>query len=147
VFEPGDLPQVLAIGRAAFVFDRFHADPQLSPAIADRVNESWTRNCCLGSAADVTVLAEDEGRIASFVACRADREARRGSIILVATAEWARGRGMARRANSAALQWFAGQGMDSVEVGTQFRNIPAARLFQSLGFRLFQTALTFRRIL
>lgn len=147
VFEPGDLPQVLAIARTAFVFDRFHADPQLSPAIADRVNECWTRNCCLGSAADITVLAEDEGRISSFVACRADREARRGNIILVATAEWARGRGMARRASLAALHWFAGQGMESVEVGTQFRNIPAACLFQSLGFRLFQTALTFRRIL
>jgi dTDP-4-amino-4,6-dideoxy-D-galactose acyltransferase len=147
IFEPRDLPQVLAIARTAFVFDRFHADPQLSPAIADRVNESWTRNCCLGSAADITVLSEDGGRISSFVACRADREARRGSIILVATAEWARGRGMARRASLAALHWFAGQGMESVEVGTQFRNIPAACLFQSLGFRLFQTALTFRRIL
>lgn len=147
IFEPRDLPQVLAIGRTAFVFDRFHADPQLSRAVADRVNESWTRNCCLGIAADVTVLAEDEERIASYVTCRADREARRGTIILVATAEWARGRGMARRASSAALHWFAGQGMESVEVGTQFRNIPAVRLYESLGFRLFHTGLTFRRIL
>ncbi|HLK21560.1 MAG TPA: GNAT family N-acetyltransferase [Bryobacteraceae bacterium] len=147
LFNPADLPQVMAIGRTAFVFDRFHSDPQLAPSLADRVNENWTRNCCLGISADVALVAEDEGRIASYVACRTDRESRCGSIILIATAGWARGRGMARRASLAALHWFRRQGMEYVEVGTQFRNIPAAGLFQNLGFRLFQTALTFRRTL
>lgn len=146
-FEPKDLPEVLEIGRTAFVFDRFHADPALSPAVADQVNENWTRNCCLGKAADAVVVAEEEDRVASYVTCRTESQARRGIIILVATAEWARGRGVARRASSAALYWFAGQGMESVEVGTQLRNIPAARLYESLGFRLIRTSLTFRKIL
>jgi RimJ/RimL family protein N-acetyltransferase len=145
--EPRDLPEVLEIGRTAFIFDRFHSDPALSPAVADQVNESWTRNCCLGIAAEAVVVAEEECRVASYVTCRTDREARRGIIILVATAEWARGRGAARRASSAALNWFAGQGMESVEVGTQLRNIPAARLYESLGFRLTRTSFTFRKIL
>lgn len=147
LFEPSDLPQVLEIGRTAFIFDRFHADPALSPAVADQVNESWTRNCCLGLAADAVVVAEDESRVASYVTCRADREASRGTIILVATAEWARGRGAARRASSAALHWFSTQGLQSVEVGTQLRNIPAARLYEGLGFRLIRTSLTFRKLL
>jgi len=147
LFEPKDLPEVLEIGRTAFVFDRFHADPSLSPSIADQVNENWTRNCCLGIAADAVVVAEQEERVASYVTCRVDRPAKRGIIVLVATAEWARGRGAARRASSAALHWFAGQGMESVEVGTQLRNIPAARLYESLGFRLIRTSLTFRKIL
>jgi ribosomal protein S18 acetylase RimI-like enzyme len=147
LFEPKDLPEVLEIGRTAFIFDRFHADPALSPAIADRVNENWTRNCCLGIAADAVVVAEEEERVAGYVTCRADHPARRGIIILVATAEYARGRGVARRASSAALDWFASQGMESVEVGTQLRNIPAARLYESLGFRLARTSLTFRRML
>jgi len=147
LFEPRDLPEVLEIGRTAFVFDRFHADPALSPAVADRVNETWTRNCCLGIAANTVVVAEEEERVASYVTCRTDQQARRGTIILVATAQWARGRGAARRASGAALHWFAGQGMESVEVGTQFRNIPAARLYESLGFRLTRTSLTFRKVL
>jgi RimJ/RimL family protein N-acetyltransferase len=147
MFEPRDLPQVLEIGRTAFIFDRFHADHVLSPSVADQVNESWTRNCCLGIAADAVVVAEEGERIASYVTCGTNREARRGIIILVATAEWARGRGAARRASSAALDWFASEGMESVEVGTQLRNIPAARLYESLGFRLTRTSFTFRKIL
>jgi dTDP-4-amino-4,6-dideoxy-D-galactose acyltransferase len=147
MFEFKDLPEVLEIGRTAFIFDRFHADPALSPAVADQVNECWTRNCCLGTADDAVVVAEEDSRIASYVACRADRKARRGIIILVATAQWARGRGAARRSSSAALHWFASQGIEDVEVGTQLRNIPAARLYESLGFRLIRTSLTFRKIL
>lgn len=147
LFESRDLPEVLKIGRTAFIFDRFHADPALSQAVADRVNESWTRNCCLGTAADAVVVAEEDGRVASYVTCRADRNAGHGVIILVATAEWARGRGAARRASAAALHWFDVQGLETVEVGTQIRNIPASRLYETLGFRLTRTSLTFRKVL
>lgn len=147
LFQPKDMDEVLAIGRTAFVYDRFHADPALSPEVADRLNETWTRNCCLGTAADAVVVTEEEGRVASYVTCRADRERLSGVIILVATAEWARGRGAARRATLAALDWFRTQGMKSVEVGTQMRNIPASRLYESLGFRLIRTSLTFRKLL
>jgi RimJ/RimL family protein N-acetyltransferase len=147
LFEPKDLPEVLEIGRTAFIFDRFHADPTLPSTVADQVNASWTRSCCLGTAADAVVVAEEDGRIASYVTCRADRRAGNGIIILVATAAWARGRGAARRASSAALHWFAEQGLGTVEVGTQLRNIPAARLYESLGFRLTRTSLTFRKLL
>ncbi len=147
LLEPRDLPEVLEIGRTAFIFDRFHADPSLSPAVADQVHESWTRNCCLGSAADAVVVAEEEKRVASYVTCRVDRERGYGIIILVATASWARGRGAARRASSAVLHWFTSQGLATVEVGTQLRNIPAARLYESLGFKLAATSLTFRKVL
>lgn len=147
LFAPQDLPLVLEIGRTAFAFDRFHADPVLLPKVADQINESWTRNCCLGISADSVLVAEEEGRVASYVACRTDHEKGSGIIVLVATAEWARQRGAARRVSSAALHWFSAQGLKSVEVGTQLRNIPAARLYESLGFRLIRTSLTFRRIL
>ncbi len=147
LFEARDLPEVLAIGRTAFVYDRFHADAALSTAVADRVNENWTRNCCLGMAADAVVVAEEGGRLASYVTCRADYAGGRGIIILVATAVWARGKGAARRASQAALHWFRRQGLQTVEVGTQIRNIPAARLYEGLGFRMIRTSLTFRKIL
>ena len=147
IFAPKDLPEVLEVGRTAYVFDRFHADPVLSSVVADRVHETWTRNCCLGIAADVVMVADEGGRVASYVTCKIDRSKHRGVIILVATAEWARGRGAARRASSAALHWFRSQRADAVEVGTQLRNIPAARLYESLGFRLIRTGLTFRKLL
>ena len=82
------------------------------------------------------VVSEDESHVVSYVTCQTDSQTRRGIIILVATAEWARGRGAAWRASMAALHWFVGHGMRPVEVGTQLCNIPAARLYASLGFRL-----------
>lgn len=147
LFEVRDLPAVLEIARTAFTVDRFHADTALSSEVADRANESWTRNCCLGVAADAVLVVEEEGRIAGYVSCRADRERRYGVIVLVATAKWARGRGVGRRATLAALDWIGRQGLEAVEVGTQLRNIPAARLYEGLGFRLTRTSLTFRKVL
>jgi ribosomal protein S18 acetylase RimI-like enzyme len=147
LFEQADLPEVLAIGKSAFVFDRFHADPTLSKETADKLNESWTRNCCLGIAADAVLIGTEGIYIASYVTCRVDRQSRKGSIILVATAPQARGRGFAKRTSLAAIQWLASQGMVSVEVGTQFRNVPAARLYESLGFRQIRTSFTFRKVL
>jgi ribosomal protein S18 acetylase RimI-like enzyme len=147
LFELQDLPEIVEIGRTAFVFDRFHTDPALPADVGAQSNESWTRNCCLGIAADAVVVAEVDGRVASYVACREDRETGYGVIVLVATAEWARRRGAAHSASSGALRWFAAQGLSTVEVGTQLRNVPAARLYENLGFRLVRTSLTFRRLL
>lgn len=147
MFAPEDLLEVLEIARTAFIFDRFHADQSLSQAVADRVNENWTRNSCIGTAADAVFVAEEDGRVASYVTCQVDRKTLRGTIILVATAKWARGRGAAHRASESAIHWFARQGLKDVEVGTQLRNIPAARLYESLGFRMTRTSLTFRKVL
>lgn len=142
-----DLQAVLDIARTSFVYDRFHADPSLEPGTADRVNVVWTRNCCAGTAADAVLIAEEQGRVASYVAGRVDRKANQGVIVLVATAEWARRRGAARRATLAALHWFLQQGAEAVEVGTQLSNTPAARLYESLGFRTAATSLTLRILL
>ena len=147
LFQPRDLPEVSEIARTAFVFDRFHTDPALPAGVGDQSNENWTRNCCLGIAADAVVVAAVDGRVASYAACREDRDAGYGMIVLVATAEWARRRGAGRSASSAALRWFAARGLRIVEVGTQLHNMPAARLYENLGFRLVRTNLTFRKLL
>ncbi len=152
-FQPSDLAPVCAIARSAYALDRFHADTALGPGVADRLHETWVRNSCLGQAADHVVIAETGGAVAGFVTCKLDREAAAvlggplGSIVLVATAAAARGRGLARAATGGALDWFQGQGAAVVEVGTQLRNIPAGRLYESCGFRLRGVSLTLRRIL
>ena len=91
--------------------------------------------------------------MAGFVTCRLDREAAPvlggalGTIVLVATAAGARGRGVARHATLGALDWFRDQGAVMVEVGTQMRNIPAGRLYETCGFRLIGVSITLRRLL
>jgi ribosomal protein S18 acetylase RimI-like enzyme len=152
-FRADDLEAVCAIARSAYVLDRFHADTALVPGVADRLHETWVRNSCLGQVADYVVIAERDEVVAGFVTCKLDLEAAAvlggalGTIVLVATAAAARGRGLARAATLGALDWFREQGAAVVEVGTQLRNIPAGRLYESCGFRLRGVSLTLRRIL
>jgi ribosomal protein S18 acetylase RimI-like enzyme len=70
-----------------------------------------------------------------------------GTIVLVATAAEARGRGVARQATGAALASMRRHAVDVAQVGTQLANIPAARLYESCGFRLAGVDLTFRKLL
>lgn len=153
LYEPQDLRQILSIARSSYVFDRFHMDACLPTEAANRLNERWVENSCLGSAADAVVVALDEDFPVGYVTCQIDRYAAErlgvmfGTIGMVATDVLLRGRGVARAATYGALRWFAEQGVDFVEVGTQLCNIPAGRLYEQCGFRLVANSLTFRRLL
>jgi len=65
---------------------------------------------------------------------------------MVATAENARGQGVASLATLGALRWFREKGVRIVEVGTQLRNLAAGRLYEKCGFRLCGASLTFRKL-
>ncbi len=153
LFREEDTGQVLDIARSAYIFDRFHADAALAREAADRVNEEWVANSCRGVGADAVVVACSRRRILGYVTCKVDHEAAQvlgtsfGSIVMVATAPEAQGRGVATAATYAALDWFRSQDVRIVEVGTQLRNVPAGRLYEACGFRLVGVNLTFRRLL
>ena len=146
-YQPADLDALCEIARTAYRFDRFHADTALPPGAADRAHAEWVRNSCLGRAADHVIVATQYDAPAGYVTCKLNRTSGIGVIVLVATSERARGRGLARAATCGSLDWFRSQGASSVDVGTQFRNIPAARLYESCGFRLSATSVTLRRML
>jgi GNAT superfamily N-acetyltransferase len=144
-FQPGDRMQVLHIARTSYVFDRFHADSSLGPGVADRVNETWVDNCCNGNMADAVFVSEEAGAILGFATCSIDREASVGVIGMVAVKDVSRRRGIAAAITSELLCWARTQGVDQIEVGTQLANIPAARLYESFGFRTTAVNLTFRK--
>jgi ribosomal protein S18 acetylase RimI-like enzyme len=146
-FRAANRAQVAAIARKAFVYDRFHADAGLAPGVADQVHEAWIDNCCLGQMADIVWIAEDADAVRGFVTCKLDPERRMGTIGLVATSAAAWRRGVARALTAQALRWFHQEGATRVEVGTQLTNFPAARLYQSFGFKPISVSFTFRRLL
>lgn len=153
LFQPADLDQILALARTAYVFDRFHADDSLDSATADRINEEWLRNSCSGQSADAVVVAVSGSEVLSYVTCKMDRDCAAtlgftvGTIVMVATAAHARRQGAAAAGTHAAIDWFQRQGAGIVQVGTQLRNIPAARLYERCGFRLTANSLTWRILL
>ena len=149
--QPEDIEQIKAIARSSYVYSRFHSDPRIPKAVADELHAVWLENSCLGKAADVVVVAAENGRILGFVTCKIVRQTTQhlgftiGTIVLVATAADARGRGVAKATTYGALDWFREQGGDIVEVGTQLRNIPASRLYEACGFRLVTSSLSLRK--
>ncbi len=153
LFEPADLDQILALARTAYVFDRFHADDAIDAPTADRINEEWVRNSCSGHAADAVLVAVSGSEVLSYVTCRMDRDCLPalgvsvGTIVLVATAARARRQGAASACTRAAIEWLQSQGAGVVQVGTQLRNIPAARLYERCGFRIAANSLTWRILL
>jgi len=152
LYEESDLPQVLRIARSSYVHDRFHADTAIDQETADRINETWVCNSCLGHMADAVIIASAGDTVLGYVTCRIDQEATRvlgvgcGEIGMVATCARARKGGVATAATVGALEWFAAQGAAAVEVGTQLRNIAAARLYERCGFRLAAASLTWRKL-
>ncbi len=147
LFQPPDLSVLLEIARTAYVFDRFHADSSVAPHVADSIHATWVRNSCSGKAADAVIVAEHPQTqdAAAYVTCKLDGAS--GVIVLVATAPDARGLGLARAATHGALAYFKEQGCTRARVGTQIRNTPASRLYESCGFRLQGVSLTYRKLL
>jgi ribosomal protein S18 acetylase RimI-like enzyme len=149
-----DASDAAALARTAYVHDRFHADPFIDRELADELHATWVRNSCEGEVADAVLVAEDRSGLLGFVTCKLpgdkdcnSTDSRAGTIVLVATAKQARNRRVDHDLTMAALEWFRKNGCDSVEVGTELSNIPAARLYQMCGFRLKATSVSLRRLL
>ena len=145
-----DSAAVSEIAETAFRHGRFHSDPSIAPTRAATVYRTWAAACCEGSAADVVLLAEADDQLAGFVACRMQDDTAvhldraTGTIPLIATSDRFRGQGVGATLVVAAGAWFAGRNAGAVEIGTQLRNVPAARLYERCGFRLVGGSLSFR---
>lgn len=152
-FQPGDLDDVLEIARTSYVFDRFHSDPAIGREAADTFHEAWLRNSCAGIACDRVIVGAGDSGVASYVTCKIDQPQLGatglsvGTIVMVATANRARGQGCALATTFGALNWFTEQGVHIVEVGTQLRNLGAASLYQKAGFHPTAATFTFRKLL
>ncbi len=150
--EPADADKAAALAHDAYSNDRFHSDPVIVKGKADQLHATWIRNSCNGTAADAVLIAEEGEKLLGYVTCKVQRDAapvgpKVGTIVLVASAEEARGRGVGRAMTLASLEWFRQQGCDVVEVGTQLRNITASRLYQNCGFRLVSSSISLRLVL
>lgn len=152
-YEPWQLEGILEIAGSAYRFDRFHSDPALPAGAADRLHEDWLLNSCSGKATDMVVVATDERQVLGFVTVKFDSgiRCRNGgllaTIVLVATAERGRGQGIAKATTLATLSRLRKHNIAAVQVGTQLSNIGAGRLYESCGFRLSASTLTFRKLI
>lgn len=129
---PGDEPAVRAVAAGAFLYDRFHRDPEIGHAAASRLKAEWAGNYFRGARGDRMIVAEEEAGLCGFLLLLRSPDG--GSVIdLIAVAEHSRGRGAAR-----AMIAMAANAADTgaLRVGTQLANQPSLGLYETLGFRM-----------
>jgi dTDP-4-amino-4,6-dideoxy-D-galactose acyltransferase len=132
-FQPDDLPHLEAIARNSYTDSRFYYDPGFPRERCDEFYATWIRNSSNGSGfADVVLVAKADGLSMGYISGKCHGTI--GHIGLVGVAEQARGRSLGQALVNSLLNWFVAQGMTSVQVVTQGRNIAAQRLYQRCGF-------------
>lgn len=117
---------VVEIARTSFRWSRFHLDPDVPDDVANRIKADWVGSYFDGTRGDELLVALHDGAPAGFLAVLVAADGAR-VIDLVAVAERARGRGLARALTTAS---------GATRVGTQAANVAATRLYESMGFSL-----------
>ena len=129
-----DVPQLSAEAMTLFPLSRFYSDPFFSVEDADRLHAAWLANSVSGQAADAVLINPDAG----FVTCKLTKDGG-GEVALIGVWRTTRGRGAGRGLMTAAMRWFAGQGVKTVRVKTQVKNLQAMNFYHRLGFGLHAT--------
>ncbi len=135
-----DSLEIENVAGRCFAYSRFHLDPLISTTQANEVKRQWARNACRGRAATV-YAARRGGELAGFLAvATSDAGGAKDAIIdLIGVDAGHQGRGVGRSLSRAFIGDWRSKA-DRLRVGTQISNIPALRLYESLGFRLSETS-------
>ncbi|MFQ5717116.1 MAG: GNAT family N-acetyltransferase [Nitrospinales bacterium] len=151
--QESDLPAVRQIASTSFVYDRFHSDPAIPNQTADQLHANWIEDSFKRNANDRVLVATKNGTAFGFVSYSVNREMNQSlgikilNIILLATHVESRNRGVANLLIQEVLELARMEGFDAVQVGTQLRNIKAARLYQQFNFQLVDTSYSFRKLM
>lgn len=135
--EKPPLEPLLALCRTAFRYDRFHRDPAVPKAAADRRYENWLRQ--LHGAGKVLGLLWDAG-LAGFLAHE------QGKLVLHAVVPELAGKGIAKHLWSAAITKIAADGHQALSSSISAGNLAALNLYVSLGFRFEKPVDLYHRV-
>ena len=121
--------------RHAYIHSRFYNDPHFTEEQSATLYDVWlTRSINDRTYAELTYVGLVNDQPAGYITMHVNRAQKQGTIGLVGVGESARGQALGQTLVHQALAWFWDQGMESVQVTTQGRNIAGQRLYQRCGF-------------
>ncbi|MGC9203265.1 MAG: GNAT family N-acetyltransferase, partial [Thermoproteota archaeon] len=132
------------LARISFRISHFHTDPDLPHALSDELYAKWSISS-LNDPSSKVFIAEESNATCGFITCSIKSlidKVRYGVIDLIAVDQNKQRRGIGKFLLTKALEWFSLQ-VSSVYVGTQATNTPAVRLYESMGFKLVDSEITF----
>lgn len=140
---PDDAVNAARLAARMFKISRFHNDPLLTAAQAERVHSEWAKNSCIGKAADAVWLAEADAGLLGFVTCKLEGE-HQGRIVLIGVDASYAGIGLGSALVRRASMWFGEKGCKIVSVQTQTDNFAAIRLYTKCGLDPVSSYVTLR---
>jgi len=137
-----DIPDLKKLIRSLFAESRFYHDPFYSTEEADKLYRAWIENSVKGQEADIVFHIPQTG----FITCKTKGQ-HAGNIVLFGVRKRSRGKGYGSALLLRAMEWFAGQGMDSVSVRTQLKNRHGMNFYLSFGFFIKEYDLMFGKMI
>lgn len=131
---------VLRIAGSCFRFDRFHLDPDISDATADRIKREWIANYLRKARGEHLLVASLDGRVSGFLAVLAGEVDGRATrvIDLVGVDTTRQRRGLGRALVADFVDRYRRE-CDELRVGTQAANVPSLALYEQMGFTISRT--------
>lgn len=137
-----DIPALASIAAVGHRDTRFYADRHFATERCDRLYRVWIEKSCQGRADAVLVAEDGAHQPIGYVTCHG-KGAASGHIGLIAVKEEARGSGAGFALLQAALDWFVSNGVASLTVATQLRNVRALRFYGRAGLTISSVELWF----
>lgn len=134
-----DLEKLLEIAGEVFNVTRYYHDPVIPKEKANIIYKEWVKNTMHGKFGDMILVWEEKNKVIGLITLD-----KKGQIPLVGLSKDARGKGIGRELVESALNKFGDWGIKKIIVETQMTNIPALKVYQSCGFKIADSYLTFR---
>lgn len=133
-----DKKSLESLASSSFYLNRVFNDQVIARSKANDFYKKWVSNSLAGYAADLVLIWEEKG-IKGFTTLE-----KSGHIPLTAVSSEARGKGIAKKLTKATFSYFKKWKVKKILIETQMGNIPALRAYQSCGFKIINSHLTFR---
>lgn len=133
--------RLISLALQSGVFSRFNTDPKFSKEQYERLYTCWAINSVKHKIADIVLIAEHGSDIVGMVTAKKRRGY--GQIGLIAVDEKMRGQNIGTDLVHKSLQWFLSQGIKTVKVKTQAKNITACRLYEKCDFKISKSELVY----
>ena len=128
---------LVEIAGSCFRYSRFHLDPQIDDALANRVKREWIRSYVEGRRGVELLAAVEDGAPVGFLAVLDSGGDR--IIDLVGVAPESQGHGVGSSLVAAFCERHGPQAR-LLRVGTQIANVPSLRLYGACGFAVSSAA-------
>lgn len=130
-----DLVQLKHMAGILFSNSRFYNDPNLPLDKVSNMYSTWVESLINDSNSKI-FICKDKNDIIGFITLTPDKSNNSAISYLIAVDPTYQGKHIGQQLMLKIIYYLTDKGISTLEIGTQFNNIPAINLYSRLGFKL-----------